>query len=136
MCSESENPRRPSRYLSVAARADRRHPYGGTFATWLSFPCVAWPVRDADRYRGSFRTTPAHPALVMNTRDDPITPRRNAVSNARLLRGSQVLITEGWGHTTILNSGPCDTGYRESYLINRILPAPGTTCAAGVVPFT
>jgi hypothetical protein len=55
---------------------------------------------------------------------------------ARLITGSRVVITEGYGHTTLLNSGPCGTGYRERYLIDRTLPPLGATCPAGVVPFT
>ncbi len=35
-----------------------------------------------------------------------------------------------------LDCGPCDTGYRERYLLDRTLPEPGATCPAGVLPFT
>ncbi len=72
----------------------------------------------------------------MNTRYDPITPPRNAGTMSRLIAGSRVVITEGYGHTTLLNSGPCDTGYRERYLLDRGLPPPGSTCPAGVMPIT
>jgi hypothetical protein len=37
---------------------------------------------------------------------------------------------------TLLNNGACGAGYRERYLIDRTLPAPGATCPAGVVPFS
>ncbi len=84
----------------------------------------------------TFRATPAYPVLVMNTRHDPITPVRNASANSGLLRGSRVLVAEGWGHGQITNGGPCDTGYLYRYLIDRTLPPPGTTCPAGVTPFT
>jgi pimeloyl-ACP methyl ester carboxylesterase len=135
LCGESPNAR-PSRYPGIAARAERRNPYGGTYNTWVSFPCAVWPVKDADRYRGSYRTTPAYPALVMNTRFDPQTPLPNARVNARLLRGSRLVIVEGWGHTVLGNSGPCDRRVHDRYLIDRVLPERGATCPAGAVPFT
>jgi hypothetical protein len=64
----------------------------------------------------------------MNNSDDPITPPQNADTVSRLLVGSRVVIDAGCGHTTLLNSGPCTTGYRDRYLIDRTLGAPGATC--------
>ena len=135
VCGETSNPHQPVLYPGIAQRADRRTPYAGTWLTWFTFGCTFWPGRDADRYTGSFHSRPAYPALVMNTGYDPITPPQNADTVARLIAGSRVLVTEGYGHTTLLNSGSCDAGYRERYLIDRTLPAPGATCPAGVVPF-
>ena len=135
VCGETSNPHQPVLYPGIAQRADRRTPYAGTWLTWFTFGCTFWPGRDADRYTGSFHSRPAYPALVMNTSYDPITPPQNADTVARLIAGSRVLVTEGYGHTTLLNSGSCDAGYRERYLIDRTLPAPGATCPAGVVPF-
>ena len=73
---------------------------------------------------------------MLNNRYDPITPTRNARKVARLIVGSRVVIASGYGHTTLFNSGPCITGYRDRYLIDRTLPRPGATCKAGVSPFT
>jgi pimeloyl-ACP methyl ester carboxylesterase len=136
VCGETSNPNQPALYPAIAQRAERRTPYAGTWLTYFTFGCTFWPARDADRYTGSFHSRTAYPALVMNTRYDPITPPGNAVAVQRLLVGSRVLNVEGYGHTVLLNSGPCDTGYRERYLIDRTLPAPGATCAAGVGPFS
>ncbi len=136
VCGETTNPHQPALYPGIAQRADRKSPNAGTWLAWFTFGCTFWTARDADRFTGSFHTRPAYPALVMNTRYDPITPARNADTVARLITGSRVVITEGYGHTTLLNSGPCGTGYRERYLLDRTLPPPGATCPAGVVPFT
>ncbi len=136
VCAETSNPHHPRRYPRIAQRADRNNPYAGTWLTWWTFGCTFWTARDADRLTRSFRTRTAYPALVINNRYDPITPPRNARTVARLIVGSRVVIAAGYGHTTLLNSGPCTTGYRERYLINRKLPARGATCPAGVIPFT
>ena len=130
------NPRQPGRYLGIAQRADLNSPCAGRWLTWLTFGCTFWTAHDADRLTGSFRTKTAYPALVMSNRYDPITPVQNVDALWRLLVGSRVLIAEGYGHRTLLNSGPWDTGYRDRYLIDRTLPEPGATCPAGVVPFT
>jgi len=136
VCGETSNPHQPAQYPRIAQRADRTTPNAGTWLTYFTFGCTFWPARDADRFTGSFHSRPAYPALVMNTRYDPITPARNADTVSRLIAGSRVVITEGYGHTTLLNSGACGTRYREQYLIDRVLPPPGATCPAGVVPFT
>ena len=136
LCSETSNPRQPRRYSRIAQRADRNAPYAGTWLTWWTFGCTFWTARDADRFTGSFRTRTAYPALVLSNRYDPITPPRNARTVARLIVGSRVVIAAGYGHTTLFNSGPCITGYRERYLINRTLPPRGARCPAGVLPFT
>ena len=136
VCGETSNPHQRALYPVIAQRADRRTPYAGTWLTYFTLGCTFWPARDADRLTGSFHRRPAYPPLVMNTRYDPITPPGNAFAVERLVAGSRVLIMEGYGHPALLNSGPCDAGHRERYLIDRTLPAPGATCAAGVVPFT
>ncbi len=136
VCSETTNRHQPSRYRRIAKRADRTSPYAGTWLTWWTFGCTYWTARDADRFTGSFRTRTAYPALVLNNRYDPITPISNARTMARLIVGSRVVISSGYGHTTLFNSSPCMTDHRERYLIDRTLPPRGATCKAGVIPFT
>jgi pimeloyl-ACP methyl ester carboxylesterase len=126
----------PGLYPAIALRADRKTPCAGTWLTWFTFGCTFWTAHDADRFTGSFLTRTAYPALILDHRYDPITPPGNADGVSRLLAGSRVVIAHGYGHTTLLNSGSCDTGYRERHLIDRTLPPQGATCPAGVLPFT
>ncbi len=129
LCGESPNPRRPDAYIPTGARADLATPYAGSWVTWLSLGCTFWKGRDASRYTGSYRSTPAYPALILNNRYDPITPLQNAVTMSKLLHGSRVVIVNGWGHTTLTNPGRCAARYQDEYLINRRLPPTGATCA-------
>ncbi len=129
LCGESPNPRRPDAYIPIADRADLATPYAGSWVTWLSFGCTFWKAWDAGRYTGSYYATPAYPALILNNRYDPITPLRNAVTMSRLLRGSRLVIVNGWGHSTLTNPGRCAARYQDQYLIKRRLPPPGATCA-------
>ncbi len=129
LCGESPNPRRPDAYIRIGEHADLATPYAGSWVTWLGFGCTFWKAWDASRYTGSYRSTPAYPALILNNRYDPITPLRNAVTMSRLLRGSRLVTVNGWGHTTLTNPGRCVAHYQDQYLINRRLPPWGATCA-------
>lgn len=135
VCGETQNPADPFAYLKAASRADRRAPYVGAFWTYLSLPCSVWPVKDADRYTGPWRVRTAHPALVLNNRYDPATGYPNAVRMSQLLTGSRLVIVEGWGHTTRDTLSACADRILERYLVDRLLPPPGTTCQPGIVPF-
>lgn len=129
LCGESPNPRQPDAYIRAGDRADRVTPYAGSWVTWLSLGCTFWKARDASRYTGSYRVTPAYPALILNNRYDPITPLQNAFTMSKLLRGSRVVVVNGWGHTTLTNPDRCAARYQDQYLINRRLPPAGATCA-------
>jgi pimeloyl-ACP methyl ester carboxylesterase len=135
VCTDTHNPSRASTYAAVAARADRRAPYVGSFWTYLSLPCVVWAAHDHDRYSGPWHVRTARPALVLNNRWDPATGFRNAVRMTHLLTGSGLVIVEGWGHTVRDTHSDCADQILERYLVEGQLPAYGTTCAPGIVPF-
>jgi hypothetical protein len=135
VCGETSNPRNPFAYDDIAARAERHAPYVGAWWTYISLPCAVWPARDDDRYTGPWRTRTATPALVLNNRYDPATPLRNAVRLTELLIGSRLVVVEGWGHKALRTRSTCADAIVERYLIDGALPARGTTCQPGLVPF-
>jgi pimeloyl-ACP methyl ester carboxylesterase len=72
----------------------------------------------------------APPILVSNALHDPATGYPWAVSVARQLRRSGVLLTyEGQGHGSV-TSGPCMENAVDSYLIDLTVPPRGTSCPA------
>lgn len=135
ICGESTNPRDPAAYAAIAAAADRRAPYVGSYWSYIALPCAFWQAKDPDRYMGPWSVRTATPPLLFTTRYDPATPYQNAGTMQRLLTGSRVVTVNGWGHTALLTFSPCAAGYLERYLINRTLPVPGVQCPTGVVPF-
>lgn len=75
----------------------------------------------------------APPILVSNALHDPATGYPWAVSVARQLGRSGVLLTyEGHGHGSV-TSGPCMEGAVDGYLTDLAVPPRGTSCPA--VPF-
>ncbi|MFI6962014.1 alpha/beta hydrolase [Streptomyces sp. NPDC050255] len=72
----------------------------------------------------------APPILVSNARHDPATGYPWAVSVARQLRRSGVLLTyEGQGHGSV-TSGPCMEDAVDGYLTDLAVPPRGTVCPA------
>jgi pimeloyl-ACP methyl ester carboxylesterase len=136
VCSETDNPSDPFEYAEIAAKADRRTPYAGSLWTYLTLPCAVWPARDHDSFTGPWRVRTTSPALVMNNRHDPATSVRNAVAMTQLLPGSSLVIVEGWGHTARATHSACANAIVERYLTMLALPATGTSCQPGRVPFS
>ena len=134
VCTDTLNPTNPFTYDNVAARADGRAPYVGSFWTYLSLPCSVWRVKDADRYTGPWRVRTA-PALILNNRYDPATSYHNAFRMSELLPGSRVVIVEGWGHPARESQSSCANRILERYLVDYLLPPRGTTCEPRIVPF-
>jgi hypothetical protein len=71
-----------------------------------------------------------YPLLEINSVHDPATPYAWAVDDAAQLgRAARFVTYEGWGHGAYPHSG-CTTGTVDAYLIDRTLPAVGTSCPA------
>jgi pimeloyl-ACP methyl ester carboxylesterase len=131
-CSESPNPR-PAAFSGLDALAARRSGVAGPAWVWLSEPCASWPAVAADRYTGPWNRRTANPVLVIGTTDDPATPYQGSVAMAHQLARARLLTVDGYGHGT---SSPCRDRYLVRYLISKILPPEGTTCAQSPQPFS
>jgi pimeloyl-ACP methyl ester carboxylesterase len=135
-CSDTDNPSHATAWRQTARVSDLASPYFGRPWTWESSLCAAWPGVDTDRYTGPFTATTANPILLVNPTYDPATPYTGAQAVARLLPRSRLLKVEGWGHTAFLAGSTCADRAVSRYLLQIVLPAPGTVCAVDHVPFT
>jgi pimeloyl-ACP methyl ester carboxylesterase len=127
-CSDSDNPSNPRAWIAAGNRADKVSPWFGKLWTWASSPCARWPEElKEDRYAGPFDVAPANPVLVVGNTYDPATPLHGARAVNRLLRGSRLLVLDGWGHGALAGS-PCIDDAYASYLVDGDLPRPGTVC--------
>jgi pimeloyl-ACP methyl ester carboxylesterase len=133
-CTDSDNPDSYAAW-STAAAADDASGYFGRGWTWASSICAEWPFADNDRYVGPFDRFTANPVLVVGTQYDTNTRYEAAVSVANLLPNAALLTLHGWGHTSIGLSGCIDDAVAR-YLIERIVPEPGTVCEQDHLPFT
>jgi pimeloyl-ACP methyl ester carboxylesterase len=89
-----------------------------------------WPITARDRFRGPFHVPKsASTPLVVGTTYDPATPYRGSRKLVRDLGNARLLTMLGDGHTAYgLGSPDCIDPAVENYLINRVLPPPGTKC--------
>jgi pimeloyl-ACP methyl ester carboxylesterase len=114
-------------------RVDRLQ--GRVMGWWLWAPCASWPVRGQDSYRGSWGASTPNPILLIGTRHDPNTPYGNAVRAAHLLGNAVLLTHDGYGHLSFQDPSACVEAARTRYLVDLVVPPPGTVCAADQVPF-
>jgi pimeloyl-ACP methyl ester carboxylesterase len=103
----------------------RMAPVMRTHLAWqIVSMCSGWPLP---------ATNPQHqprikaPVLILNSRHDPATNLEWAVNVNRMIRGSVLVTYEGAGHGVYLRND-CTKRVTDRYLIDRVLPAPGTTC--------
>ncbi|WP_055526188.1 alpha/beta hydrolase [Streptomyces graminilatus] len=97
--------------------------------------CVQWQGERPSRYDGSYRAKGSAPILVLGTTGDPDTPYQDAVALSRRLDNASLLTFEAEGHTAFGRSA-CATDAVIGYLVDRKVPAPGTTCADETQPPT
>jgi pimeloyl-ACP methyl ester carboxylesterase len=126
-CSDSRNPSNPRAWIAAGKKADKRGPWFGRWWTWSSSACWNWPGSKADSFFGPWSVETSAPVLVIGNTHDPATP----ISGARVLntklKGSRLLIMDGWAHGAI-GASACVTSKMERYLVDVTLPAPGTVC--------
>jgi pimeloyl-ACP methyl ester carboxylesterase len=90
---------------------------------------------DRDRYLGPWNRRRQHPILVVNNRYDPETPLWNAQATRDELSDAQLLIIEGYGHTTLNVHSACASAAMANYFVTLGLPFDGATCSADHQPF-
>ncbi|MFH0518597.1 alpha/beta fold hydrolase [Streptomyces sp. M41] len=127
LCGDSPNPRDPGVYPALEEGAAARGGDAGRHWTWATAGCTYWPL-SPDHYRGPWNTPTAHPLLVIGTAYDPSTPAPAARAMARELADARLLNLDGYGHTALLNPSSCIQAHESRYLIDGVLPPPGTTC--------
>ena len=107
-----------------ASEARVPHFIGNVLVSALT--CAGWPVPQDPLTPPTGAGLP--PVLVVGTTNDPATPYRNSVALAARLPGSGLLTHTGDGHTVVGQGVPCVDSAATRYLVDRVLPAPGTTC--------
>jgi pimeloyl-ACP methyl ester carboxylesterase len=128
-CSDWHLPVRDYRaYASLVATMDRTAPdLPYLLPLHVTAACLGSPTANP-QHRLDVRGAP--PVLVSNALHDPATGYPWAVSVARQLGRSGVLLTyEGQGHGSV-TSGPCMEDAVDGYLVGLAVPPRGTRCPA------
>jgi pimeloyl-ACP methyl ester carboxylesterase len=89
--------------------------------------CEHWPVEAAETL-DEFDAEGAGPILVIGTTRDPATPYEWAEGLAEVLDSGVLLTYDGDGHTAYGRSNDCIDDAVHRYLLEGVVPEPGTTC--------
>lgn len=54
---------------------------------------------------------------------------------SRELARARLLTVDGYGHTELANKSACADRYETRYLLDGMLPPPGTVCEQNTTPF-
>ena len=128
-CSDSPPPpgrAGVSRWARERAR-EARVPEIARYLAWSALPCASWPVH-VDEPPGPVRAPGAAPILVIGTTHDPATPMAWARALAGQLDSGVLLTRDGDGHTAIGSGSTCVSRAVAAYLLNDVIPEPGTVC--------
>ena len=104
-------------------------PILGEYLGWGNLPCEAAGIVAA-------RTTPppagasgpAPPMLVIATTHDPATPYTWVETFLAEIGSGVLLVRDGDGHTGYREGSDCIDEVVDAFLLDGVLPAPGTTC--------
>ncbi|KAJ4154884.1 hypothetical protein LMH87_000158 [Akanthomyces muscarius] len=115
------------------------------FMADIRLPCVHWPFRPKDRFKGPWVTPksdpsrvpgrPTAPLLFISSRYDLWTPPSRAVEMSRFHPGSTVLVQENYGHGTIATPSKCRDDHVKKYFDTGEVPPDGAVCDSDCVPF-
>lgn len=116
--------------LAAAARAwsaDAEVPAMAQAMAWGNAPCSVWFGHSGEAPAPAQSSTTA-PILLIGTVHDPATPYEWSVALHRQLSTSTLLTYRGDGHTVYGGLSRCIDYAVDAYLLQAVLPAPGTTC--------
>ena len=100
---------------------------GAAVEGWvMAASCAGWPIPPSNPWKPTpISDVPG--VLILNNTHDPATPLNQAVSLHRQIRGSRLLVSDTYGHTSWFNS-ECARGHATTYFLTGKLPARGTAC--------
>ena len=127
-CTDVPASHDPAHYDVLAAELSKTSPRFGAFAAYSTLVCAYWPVPVTGTLAPT-KAVGAAPILVIGTVNDPATPYVWAQSLAGQLTSGVLLTYEGKGHTAFLSGNRCIRKAGEAYLLDRVVPKPGTRCA-------
>lgn len=134
MCGDLDTPSSVGEQRLAQLRRERVAPRFGGFYAWYEPKCEDWPGPSPDRYTGPWGVSTAAPALVVADTYDVIGWFPGSERMTRVLKSSVMLTIDGWDHLPISTSTCADAAMAD-YLVDGVLPAPGTVCAADAPPF-
>jgi pimeloyl-ACP methyl ester carboxylesterase len=136
LCADAPNPSDPAAYPVIAKQAAARAGGFGLMFAWQAEGCAKWPAAAAqDRYAGPWNRATSGTILLIGNTGDPGTSYQSSVALSHELARARLLTVAGYGHTEAGNPSICALAYEIRYVLSGSLPAKGTVCQQGIVPF-
>ncbi|WP_170319657.1 alpha/beta hydrolase [Polyangium spumosum] len=120
-------PADPAVYQALTGELQSKAPRFGASLPATALPSARWPVPPW-RSNTPVSAAGAPPILVVGGTGDPATPYAWSVSLAEQLSSGVLLTREGPGHISFLRDHTCIDQAVTDYLVDRKVPAKGTTC--------
>src|SRR4051794_39155174 len=125
-CLDNAWPTDDAQVFASARATEARAPHFSGNVLVSGLTCADWPapqqpLTPLEGYAGP-------PMLILGTTNDPATPYQNSVALAARLPGSALLTHRGDGHTVYTDGVPCVDDAVNRYLLDAVLPPPGTVC--------
>ncbi len=137
LCNDHGTRRPAADYLRIDEAIGALNPrfFGRFFVAESVAYCASWPAAESPEIRNVARQM-ATPILIIANDFDSNTPIVDARGLAHALGMEDSLLRyEGGGHTAFFKGIACIDAATEAYLIDRRLPAPGSSCPAQTVNF-
>ncbi|HEY7104940.1 MAG TPA: alpha/beta hydrolase [Acidimicrobiia bacterium] len=124
-------PRSAARELAdVVQFQSQLPPWGGS---WAVSSCAGMPEPARGDKLGDVRVAGTPPIVVIGTTHDPATPYPGAMAMVTRIAGSTLLTFDSTEHTAYgTQRSACIDDAVDAYFVDGTVPAPGTTCSAGV----
>ncbi|MGH3903269.1 MAG: alpha/beta hydrolase [Pseudonocardiaceae bacterium] len=124
-CNDTSTRVPPERAEQLVEQWRNRSPlFGPLFAQRLLL-CSAWPVPSKPPVGPGRRALP--PVLVVASAGDPVTPPEGARRTAESLPSATLVTWQGQAHGALPRS-PCMIGLVTRFLVDAVVPPPGTLC--------
>lgn len=134
-CADSLVPTSDSVYHNLANTEDQKVPGFGRLIVYDMMPCATWPTMHTDAYDGPWNRSRT-PILVINAKNDPITPIWGAEAAVKELGNARLLTVNGDGHTSMyVEPSACRDAAKLAYLVSLQLPPAGTVCGVDQLPW-
>ncbi|KAI8814956.1 Alpha/Beta hydrolase protein [Cladochytrium replicatum] len=139
ICTDTENrPEHSTRegYLKGVEESSSASWLAGFAWAMSCIHCVTWPVTAVERFAGPWNNPTRNKVMLIANKLDPVTPIESAQKLERLMEGNAVLFTQvGYGHCSLAQPSKCTNKVIYNYLVNGVVPEPGTKCGVDGSPF-
>ncbi|GAM86954.1 hypothetical protein ANO11243_049750 [Dothideomycetidae sp. 11243] len=109
----------------------------GDLWTVIPMTCARWPFAAKERVNTDWTNIKTrNPILFVGNVFDPVTPLASARNASAGFVDSDVLVQNGYGHTSIAQPSRCTARYIRDYFAHGTMPPADTICQVDVNAFT